>query len=113
MRWGLAVSAIGQTGQSEAIHSSEACASMVVEVDHAARLIDGGGLHGGDLVLAQRLAQDVDVAGWPSCSQEADNRKELRPGHREARRPGCSPPWAPGTRDRAAPGDRQGFSNLH
>src|SRR6266436_380935 len=32
MRWGLAVSATGQTGQSEAIHSPEACASMVVRL---------------------------------------------------------------------------------
>src|SRR5215467_7867299 len=32
MRWGLAVSAIGQTGHSEAIHSPEACASVVVRL---------------------------------------------------------------------------------
>src|SRR5262245_39856695 len=32
MRWGLAVSAIGQTGQSEAIHSPEAWASVVVKL---------------------------------------------------------------------------------
>src|SRR5215471_17528696 len=32
MRWGLAVSATGQTGQSEAIHSPEAWASMVVRL---------------------------------------------------------------------------------
>jgi hypothetical protein len=32
MRWGLAVSATGQTGQSDAIHSPEACASMVVRL---------------------------------------------------------------------------------
>src|SRR5947208_6812304 len=32
MRWGLAVSATGQTGQSEAIHSPEAWASMVVKL---------------------------------------------------------------------------------
>src|SRR5262245_53993164 len=32
MRCGLAVSLIGQTGQSEAIHSPEACASMVVRL---------------------------------------------------------------------------------
>src|ERR1700730_202134 len=31
MRWGLAVSAMGQTGQSEAIHSPEAWASVVVK----------------------------------------------------------------------------------
>src|SRR5215831_2028819 len=31
MRWGLAVSATGQTGQSEAIHSPEAWASVVVK----------------------------------------------------------------------------------
>ena len=30
MRWGFAISVIGQTGQSEAIHSPEAWASMVV-----------------------------------------------------------------------------------
>jgi len=32
MRWGLVVSAMGQTGQSDAIHSPEACASMVVKL---------------------------------------------------------------------------------
>src|SRR5215813_8233835 len=32
MRWGLAVSAIGHTGQSEAIHSPEAWASVVVKL---------------------------------------------------------------------------------
>jgi len=32
MRWGLAVSVIGQTGQSEAIHSPEAWASVVVKL---------------------------------------------------------------------------------
>jgi IS5 family transposase len=32
MRWGLAVSAIGQTGQSDAIHSPEAWASVVVKL---------------------------------------------------------------------------------
>ena len=32
MRWGLAVSAMGQTGQSDAIHSPEACASVVVRL---------------------------------------------------------------------------------
>jgi hypothetical protein len=32
MRWGLAVLAIGQTGQSEAIHSREAWASVVVKL---------------------------------------------------------------------------------
>src|SRR6516225_6587187 len=32
MRWGFAVSAIGQTGQSEAIHSPEAWASVVVKL---------------------------------------------------------------------------------
>jgi hypothetical protein len=32
MRWGLAVSAIGQTGQSDAIYSPEAWASVVVKL---------------------------------------------------------------------------------
>ena len=32
MRWGLAVSATGQTGQSDAIYSPEACASVVVRL---------------------------------------------------------------------------------
>src|SRR6516162_5560166 len=32
MRWGWAVSAMGQTGQSEAIHSPEAWASVVVKL---------------------------------------------------------------------------------
>ena len=32
MRCGLAMSLTGQTGQSEAIHSPEACASMVVKL---------------------------------------------------------------------------------
>src|SRR5262245_37306278 len=32
MRCGLAISAMGQTGQSEAIHSPEACASTVVKL---------------------------------------------------------------------------------
>jgi hypothetical protein len=32
MRWGLAVSAIAQTGQSDAIHSPEAWASVVVKL---------------------------------------------------------------------------------
>src|SRR5262249_44741385 len=32
MRWGLAVSAMGQTGQSEAIHSPEVWASVVVKL---------------------------------------------------------------------------------
>src|SRR5262249_14242244 len=32
MRWGLAVSPMGQTGQSEAIHSPEAWASVVVKL---------------------------------------------------------------------------------
>src|SRR5262249_5623398 len=32
MRWGLAISAMEQTGQSEAIHSPDACASTVVKL---------------------------------------------------------------------------------
>ena len=32
MRWGLAISAMGQIGQSEAIHSPEACARTVVKL---------------------------------------------------------------------------------
>ena len=38
MRWGLAVSATGQTGQSEAIHSPEAWASIVVKLTIPATL---------------------------------------------------------------------------
>jgi hypothetical protein len=40
----LAVSAIGQTGQSEAIHSPEAWASVVVKLTNAGVVIDGGRL---------------------------------------------------------------------
>ena len=71
MRWGLAVSAIGQTGQSEAIHSPEACASMVVKLTIPEAVVDCGGLHGGDLVLAQRLAHDVEAAGERRIAEAA------------------------------------------
>jgi hypothetical protein len=32
MRWGVAISATRHTGQSEAIHSPEACASTVIKL---------------------------------------------------------------------------------
>jgi hypothetical protein len=38
MRWGFAVSATAHTGQSEAIHSPEAWASMVVKLTTPASL---------------------------------------------------------------------------
>ena len=60
MRCGLAVSGTGQTGQSDAIHAPQACAGMVVQIDHANGLVDGRGLR--DLVLPQRLAHDVEPA---------------------------------------------------
>ena len=56
------------------------------ELDHAGRLIDGGGLYGGDLVLAERLAHDVEPAGerrvakaalavpWPAGPDGTDQR---------------------------------------
>ena len=61
MRCGLAVSAIGQTGQSEAIHSPEAWASSGGQVDHAGGLVDRGGLDGRDLMLPERLAHDFEA----------------------------------------------------
>src|SRR5262249_51573100 len=47
MRWGLAVSAIGQTGQSEAIHSPEAWASGVVKLTMPAGWAVAGVCKGG------------------------------------------------------------------
>ena len=60
-----AVSQMAHTGQSEEIHSPEACARTVVRLTVPARLVDGGGLHGGDLMLAQGLAHDVE----PACQR--------------------------------------------
>jgi hypothetical protein len=53
------VSLIAQTGQSEAIHFPEECASTVVKFDDAGSLVDRRGLHGRDLML---LAHDVEPA---------------------------------------------------
>jgi hypothetical protein len=61
VRCGVAVSAMAQTGQSEAIHSPEAWARTVVKFT-ACRLVDGGGLDRGDLVLAQGFAHDTEPA---------------------------------------------------
>ena len=33
------------------------------QIDDAGRLVDGGGLHRGDFVLAERLARDFEPAG--------------------------------------------------
>ena len=33
------------------------------QIDHTGRLVDGGGLHGRDLVLTEGLAHDVEAAG--------------------------------------------------
>jgi hypothetical protein len=49
---GVAVSATGQIGQSEAIHSPEAWASMVVRLSIPGGRVDRGGSHRRDLVLA-------------------------------------------------------------
>jgi hypothetical protein len=43
---------MGQTGQSEAIHYSRGMGQNRAEPDDAGGLIDGGGLHGRDLMLA-------------------------------------------------------------
>src|SRR5262245_2527182 len=53
MRWGLAVSAIGQTGQSEAIHSPEAWASVVVRLTMPA-------------VWSIAVVCNVAISCWPS-----------------------------------------------
>ena len=58
IRCGVAVSLVEQTGQSEEIHSPEAWAKSVVSRIWP-KLVDGGGLDGGDLVLAQALADDI------------------------------------------------------
>jgi hypothetical protein len=60
MRWGFAVSARGQTGQSDVIYSQE---ERRGQIDHASGLIDGGRLYRGDLVLAERLAHDIEATG--------------------------------------------------
>ena len=61
MRWGLAVSAMGHTGQSEAIHWPDAWASIVVKLTKPRRLVDRGAMDGGDLMLTERLAHDVEA----------------------------------------------------
>jgi hypothetical protein len=61
MRCGLAVSEIGQTGQSEAIHS-RGVREYGRQVDHAGRLVYGRGLDSRNLMLTQRLAHDVEAA---------------------------------------------------
>jgi hypothetical protein len=61
MRWGLAISAMGQTGQSEAIHSPEACARTVVKLTRPDAWSIAVVLHGGDLMLTKRLAHDVEA----------------------------------------------------
>jgi hypothetical protein len=53
MRWGLAVSAMGQTGQSDAIHSPEACASVVVKLTIPA-------------VWSMAVVCTVAISCWPS-----------------------------------------------
>ena len=52
---------MGQTGQSEAIHSPEECASTVFRRTVRVGLVDRGGLHHGDLVLAERLAHEIEA----------------------------------------------------
>jgi hypothetical protein len=63
MRWGLAVSARGQTGQSDAIHSPEAWGERCSQIDHAGRRVDRGRLQNSYLLLAERLAHDVEPTG--------------------------------------------------
>src|SRR5215831_7484565 len=53
MRWGLAVSTMGQTGQSEAIHSPEAWASVVVKWTMPA-------------VWSMAVVCKVAISCWPS-----------------------------------------------
>ena len=52
---------MAQTGQSEAIHSPEACASTV-EIDDAGTLVDRRGLYRGDLMLPPGFAHDLKAA---------------------------------------------------
>src|SRR5262249_8145554 len=71
MRWGLAVSAIGQTGQSEAIHSPEAWASVVVKLTMPA-------------VWSMAVACTVAISCWPrvlrtmSSPLEGGAKRKLR-----------------------------------
>jgi len=73
---------MGQTGQSEAIHSPEAWASTVVQIDEARYLIDGRGLHSCNLMLTKRFAHDVEATrqrriakgAFPFARRSASNR---------------------------------------
>ncbi len=53
IRCGMAVSLIGQTGQSEESHSPEECASVVVNRTTPSSLVDRGGLYRGNFVPTQ------------------------------------------------------------
>ena len=57
-----AVSLIGQTGQSDEIHSPEEWASIVVRLTSPAVLVDRGRLDRRDLVPAEAFADDVEPA---------------------------------------------------
>jgi hypothetical protein len=59
---------MGQTGQSEAIHSPEACASIGGQIDDADGAVDRFCLHGCDLVATKRLsAMSRPVASGRAC----------------------------------------------
>ena len=58
----MAVSLLGQTGQSDEIHSPEVMGQERRQTDLAGILVDGRGLDGSDLVLAQALANDIKPA---------------------------------------------------
>src|SRR5262244_3940585 len=75
MRWGLAISAMEQTGQSEAIHSPDACASTVVKLT----MPDA---------WSMAVVCTVAISCWPSVlrtmSRPLDNgayRKRRSPSH--------------------------------
>jgi hypothetical protein len=63
MRWGLAVSAIGQTGQSDCDPFAGGVPKRGGQIDHPGGLVDGGRLHGRGLMLPERLAHDVEATG--------------------------------------------------
>ena len=80
---------MAQTGQSEAIHSPEACASTVREINDAGGLVDRRGLYCGDLMLAQRFANDIE-----STRERGITKRLLSPGwpiRTDGRRPAISP----------------------
>ena len=58
-RWGLAVSTTGQTGQSDAIHSPEACASVVVKLTIPA-------------VVSMAVVCSVAISCWPRVGPAYD-----------------------------------------